>query len=138
MAKSDFGKRLKEIFNNATNQQIAEKIGVSAPAVQHYVSGRVPDAEKLILITSVTNCNLHWLITGQGSKFLTDEFALEHEIEQDGDWMDVMRRWYEFDAQEFPDLEGAAFMGGWAAFSTRQKADALRDLRKLLDKNPTT
>lgn len=138
MEKSEFGKRLKAVFNNATNLEIASKLGVSAPAVQSYVAGRVPPADKLIVISKVTNCNLHWLITGQGSKFLTDDFHLERSIEQRDDWMDVMRDWYEFDGQEFPDLEGAAFMGGWESFSTGQKADALRDLRKLLDKKPTT
>ena len=73
MAKSEFGKRLKQIFNNATNQEIANIIGVSAPAVQHYVNGRVPDAEKLITIAAITKCNLHWLITGEGSRLAVSE-----------------------------------------------------------------
>ena len=66
MPRSAFGKRLKEVFGNATNQEIADKLGVSAPAVQNYVSGRIPDGEKLQTIAKVTNCNLHWLLTGEG------------------------------------------------------------------------
>jgi len=135
---NEFGKRLKRVFDNATNAVIADKLGVAEVTVSGYVRGRVPDADKLVAIADITKCNLHWLLTGTGSIFLTDDFHLERSIEQRDDWMDVMRDWYEFDGQEFPDLEGAAFMGGWESFSTGQKADALRDLRKLLDKKPTT
>lgn len=68
MAKSDFGIRLKAIFDNATNAVIAAKLGVSEDAVGTYVRGRVPPAEKLAEITNLTNCNLHWLLTGKGEK----------------------------------------------------------------------
>ncbi len=71
MAKTPFGLRLKEVFDNATNQEIADILGVSAPAVQNYVSGRFPDGDKLLLIAKVTKCNLHWLLTGEGSRSLT-------------------------------------------------------------------
>lgn len=71
MARTDFGKRLKAAFNNASNQEIANKIGVSAPAVQNYVSGRYPDGDKLLLIAAVTKCDLHWLMTGEIRKPLT-------------------------------------------------------------------
>lgn len=65
MAKSEFGHRLKEAFRNATNKEIANQIGVSAPAVQNYSDGRVPPAETLLKIAEVTNCDLHWLLTGE-------------------------------------------------------------------------
>ncbi|MCB1026128.1 MAG: helix-turn-helix domain-containing protein [Acidobacteria bacterium] len=66
MSKSQFGKRLKAAFGGATNQEIADVLGVSAPAVQNYVSGRVPDGDKLRTIAAVTKCDLHWLLTGDG------------------------------------------------------------------------
>lgn len=65
MARSDFGERLKSIFHQDSNQRIAEKIGVSAPAVQNYKDGRVPPYETLLRIQAVTNCDLHWLLTGE-------------------------------------------------------------------------
>jgi transcriptional regulator with XRE-family HTH domain len=65
MARSEFGERFKNVFRNATNKEIADLIGVSAPAVQSYVNGRVPPAETLLRIASVTQCDLHWLLTGQ-------------------------------------------------------------------------
>lgn len=63
------------------------------------------------------------------------QFDLERTIEQCDDWMDVLAQWYEFEGGEMPDLEGAAFMGGWGSFTTvREKAAALRDLKMLLDR----
>lgn len=136
MAKSDFGKRLKEVFGNATNQQIADKIGVTAPAVQNYVNGRVPDADKLFTISAVTNCNLHWLITGQGAKYLPEvkDFDIEYAIENHDDWVDVVKEWYEFEGQEMPETMGASFMGGWKSFDKRQKIDAITDFKRFLDR----
>ncbi len=40
-------------------------MGVSESAVKNYVSGRVPDNEKLLLIKNLTNCSLDWLLTGE-------------------------------------------------------------------------
>lgn len=68
MARTDFGKRLKLAFGNASNQEIARKLGLSAPAIQNYVSGRVPDGDKLLQIAEVTKCDLHWLLTGEGER----------------------------------------------------------------------
>lgn len=135
MAKSDFGRRLKEVFDNATNQEIARKIGVSPPAVQNYVNGRIPDGEKLILISSITKCNLHWLLTGQGDKYVvpTTGFDLEYVIDQHDNWLDVMQEWYEFEGETMPETMGASFMGGWKSFDKREKAEALRDFKRFLD-----
>lgn len=135
MARSAFGERLKQIFDNATNQQIADKIGTSAPAVQNYVSGRVPDAEKLLLISKITNCNLHWLLTGDGKQFLTDsdEFDIERAIAKHDAWQPILEDWYEFEGQEMPELLGASFMHGWHSFPRELKIAAIEDLKKVLD-----
>jgi len=47
--------------------RIAEILGISESAVSNYMRGRVPDAETLIDIRNLTNCNLDWLLTGEGS-----------------------------------------------------------------------
>ena len=65
---SDFGRRLKETFNNSSNQSIAEKLKVSKPALTAYMQGRIPPSDKLIEIAKLTNCNLNWLLTGEGTK----------------------------------------------------------------------
>jgi transcriptional regulator with XRE-family HTH domain len=65
---SSFGKRLKETFDNTSNQSIAEKLGVSKPALTAYMQGRIPPPDKLIEIAKLTQCNLNWLLTGEGTK----------------------------------------------------------------------
>lgn len=66
MAENDFGERLREAFQKAKDADIARQIGVSQPAVKNYMDGRVPPAETLIKISDLTNCSIHWLLTGQG------------------------------------------------------------------------
>jgi transcriptional regulator with XRE-family HTH domain len=133
---STFGERLKIAFHNAKNAEIARKLGVSESAVKNYMDGRVPDSDKLIKITSLTNCNLHWLITGQGVKFLDEgqAFDLEYSIEKHDSWRGVMEDWFAFDGREMPDTMGASFMGGWESFDRKRKIAALQDLKMLLDR----
>lgn len=72
-SKSAFGQRLKEAFNDATNGVIGSKLGVSENNVGFYVRGRIPPAETLVRISNVTGCNIHWLLTGNGSKFVVSQ-----------------------------------------------------------------
>lgn len=62
--EAEFGRRFKEVFGNASNKQIAQLLGVTPPAVQNYKRGRVPPFDILLKIVEVTNCDLHWLLTG--------------------------------------------------------------------------
>lgn len=59
-----FGERLKSAFGSVKNKEIARIMGVSESAVSNYMAGRVPDADTLISIKKLTNCDLDWLITG--------------------------------------------------------------------------
>ena len=71
--QNSFAERLKEAFNQASNKFIADKLGVGKAAVTAYMQGRIPPYNKLIEISRITNCNLHWLLTGEGGKlFLPD------------------------------------------------------------------
>jgi cellulose biosynthesis protein BcsQ len=67
---SEFGKRLKEAFQNVQNKEIARRIGVSDPAVSGYMTGNFPAIEKLIEISELTGFTIDWLLTGKGEKFL--------------------------------------------------------------------
>jgi transcriptional regulator with XRE-family HTH domain len=64
--REGFGGRLKSAFKEASNADIARALDVSEPAVSNYIGGRIPPADKLFLIYEITNCNLHWLLTGEG------------------------------------------------------------------------
>ncbi len=63
-----FGERLRDAFGGARNAEIARKLKISEPAAKNYLEGRVPDAQTLIQIADLTNCSLHWLLTGEGPK----------------------------------------------------------------------
>jgi cellulose biosynthesis protein BcsQ len=70
VSKDSFAERLKEAFNHASNKFIADKLGVGKAAVTAYMQGRIPPYSKLIEVSRETNCNLHWLLTGEGKKLL--------------------------------------------------------------------
>lgn len=91
MTEEHFGHRLRSLFAGLKNKEIADKLGVSPPAVQNYLKGRVPDAELLLKIANLTGCDLHWLLTGVDSRtvnvtpsatgYINEDF-LEQKIRQ--------------------------------------------------------
>jgi len=135
MAERDFGERFAIAFGRATNREIAAKLGVSAPAVQNYKAGRVPQYETLLKIAAVTKCDLHWLLTGEGTVRRERAFDLEYEIEQADDWREAIDKWYEFEGRPnpMPEEMGVAFMGGWHSFDRQQKINAVKDFKAFLD-----
>lgn len=133
---STFGDRLKEAFESPNIADLGRKMGVSFQAAKNYVEGRIPSAEKLIEISRSTGCSIDWLLTGEGSKYrsIIKTFDIERSIEIHDDWRDVMSDWFAFEGKEMPDTMGASFMGGWESFSVRQKIEALKDFKMLLDR----
>ncbi|MBK6589883.1 MAG: helix-turn-helix domain-containing protein [Acidobacteria bacterium] len=80
MEKSTFGERLRLAFGNAKYAQIAAKMGVSEATVKVYMAGRVPDDKKLVKISKLTNCSLHWLLTGEGDRFVSGSGNLAYIV----------------------------------------------------------
>jgi transcriptional regulator with XRE-family HTH domain len=80
---SPFGERLRQAFNNASNAEIARKLGVSEPAIGNYVKGRIPDADKLLQISTLTGCNLHWLLTGEGRRLAEPDHPHDFQLDRD-------------------------------------------------------
>jgi SOS-response transcriptional repressor LexA/transcriptional regulator with XRE-family HTH domain len=70
---SSFGGRLREAFVGVSNKEIAERLGVSKSAVTNYVEGRIPSADMLAKISELTSYSIHWLITGEGSKLVSQK-----------------------------------------------------------------
>jgi repressor LexA len=70
---SSFGRRLREAFVGISNKEIAERLGVSKSAVTNYVEGRIPSADMLAKISELTGYSIHWLITGEGSKLVSQK-----------------------------------------------------------------
>lgn len=133
---TSFGERLRTAFDNAKNAEIARKMGVSEAAVKNYVDGRIPDADKLIQIRNLTNCNLDWLLTGEGPQTAggNREFDIERSVDKHDDWREVMNDWFAWEGKEMPDTLGASFMGGWNMLTKEERIDAIRDFKMLLDR----
>ena len=64
----EFGKRLKEAFGNKKQADIAKLLKVTDAGAKNYLEGRIPDAEVLFNVLDLTQCSLHWLLTGEGPK----------------------------------------------------------------------
>ncbi len=77
---SSFGERLLEAFGEVPKSKIAEILGVKPSAVTNYLQNRVPDEEKLRRISDFTKCSIHWLITGEGNKFVDNKKDEEIEL----------------------------------------------------------
>ncbi len=71
--KNSFGERLLLAFNGAKQVEIAERLNITPTAVRNYLSGRIPDGDKLHQISEETNVNIHWLITGEGPSEIQTE-----------------------------------------------------------------
>lgn len=61
-----FGERLREAFKGAGNSEIARQLGLTPSALTNYMKGRLPPPEVLLTIAELTDCSIHWLLTGEG------------------------------------------------------------------------
>lgn len=89
MINPEFGARLSEAFNNVGIGEISRKLGLSYHAARNYLKGRVPGPEVLLSISNVTQCSIHWLLTGEGPKralHLAEEPAL-YKLEGEGEYL---------------------------------------------------
>jgi transcriptional regulator with XRE-family HTH domain len=138
---STFGERLKIAFENAKNAEIARKMGVSEAAVGNYVAGRIPDAEKLIQIRALTNCDLNWLLTGEGSQTVEtspsdDAFDIEAAIRVNDNPRLVMEQWYDFENLPIPtDFVSSLSLDDWASRSMDTKVRQIKAMRAIYERN---
>lgn len=75
-----FFQRLVEAFGTDNSAEIARQLNLERQAVYRWRDGKnIPSIETLLLISEKTGTSLHWLITGQGPKFVPPLFAIgEH------------------------------------------------------------
>jgi transcriptional regulator with XRE-family HTH domain len=69
----DFQERVVMAFGGIAIRDIAERMGVKYSTLDHWLKLRndIPTAQ-LIRISDETGCNLHWLLTGRGERFVSD------------------------------------------------------------------
>ena len=81
-----FAKRFRIAFRQASNAEIARRIKINPATVKLYVDGdRLPIPEILLQINLITGVNMHWLLTGEGERFVRREriFSTEEETRID-------------------------------------------------------
>jgi SOS-response transcriptional repressor LexA len=68
LEKNEIFNRIADALGTSSVKEIAEKYGISEPAVYNWQKGSVPKVEILADIADSTSTSIHWLLTGQGEK----------------------------------------------------------------------
>jgi len=66
----EFVGRFSEVCGSSQAADIKRLLGVSYQAAKNYLEGRLPDSNVLTVIAERTPYSIHWLLTGQGEKFV--------------------------------------------------------------------
>ena len=75
-----FVERFIEFCGSNKPSEIAQRFGISYQAVKNYLDGRLPDTSVLINISRNTSYSIHWLLTGEGAKFIGERQEAETTI----------------------------------------------------------
>jgi hypothetical protein len=67
-----FVERFTEICGSSQAADIQRLLGISYQAAKNYLEGRLPDSNILLVIAERTPYSIHWLLTGEGKKFVED------------------------------------------------------------------
>ena len=70
-----FVRRLTDICGTSRPAHLQRLFNISYQAAKNYLSGRYPSTEMLLIIAERTGCSIHWLLTGEGKKFVEPELA---------------------------------------------------------------
>lgn len=63
--------RFIEAMGTKEPAEVQRKLGVSYQAAKNYLHGRMPAADVLVKIAAETDISLHWLLTGEGNKYIS-------------------------------------------------------------------
>src|SRR5215468_4395437 len=70
-----FVNRLVEACGTNEAAHLQRLLNISYQAAKNYLTGRYPNTEILLIISERTGCSIHWLLTGEGKKFVEFEPA---------------------------------------------------------------
>src|SRR5688572_29936088 len=77
---NDFVERLVEVCGTSKPSEISRMLDISYQAAKNYLLGRLPDSGVLLTISERTPYSIHWLITGEGKKFVENGQEKDREI----------------------------------------------------------
>ncbi len=63
---------LIRVQNNLNQEQLAQKLDISQPAVSKYLKDRVPPAEILLKLAQLGGTTIEWLLTGKKQYFVVE------------------------------------------------------------------
>jgi transcriptional regulator with XRE-family HTH domain len=66
-------KRLCEIRGKKTYEKFADDIGIARTTYMRYEKGEAPSFELLYKLCTKLNININWLLSGNGSKFISPQ-----------------------------------------------------------------
>ena len=78
----EFSKRLSQVWRECKGApekqtQLAKWLGFAQPTVNNWINGNaLPGLETAVMLANKFDCNPIWLITGNGSKYLSEEEAV--------------------------------------------------------------
>ncbi len=64
-----------------------------------------------------------------------DEFGLTKALAESDDPHHIMKEWFAFEGRKMPRDYSVIFFNGWETFSPDDKAEALKDAKKVLDRS---
>lgn len=65
-----FVDRFVEVCGSSQPADIARLLNISYQAAKNYLEGRLPDSSVLLVIAERTPYSIHWLLTGEGDKYV--------------------------------------------------------------------
>jgi predicted transcriptional regulator len=77
---NNFVERLVEVCGTSKPAEISRMLDVSYQAAKNYLQGRLPDSNVLLTISKRTDYSIHWLVTGEGKKFVQTDQEKDREI----------------------------------------------------------
>jgi hypothetical protein len=83
----EFVRRFTEICGTSQAVDIARLLSISYQTARNYLGGRLPESKVLLLIAAKTPYSVHWLLTGEGKKFvetslLEDTLPLSDQLQK--------------------------------------------------------
>jgi transcriptional regulator with XRE-family HTH domain len=74
---------------NWTQEQMAEALQISQPAISKYLKNRIPPADILLKLARAGNTTIEWLLTGQKNYYFNINQASANEpgVEYDADFL---------------------------------------------------
>lgn len=64
-----------------------------------------------------------------------DEFDVDAAVRKLDEPQAVMQEWFRHEGREYPQDYGIVFFRGWESFTVRQKAEAVRDAKRVIDRS---